>query len=322
MNDSIKKGFNALFRTVVICTAVAAVSMAVLFIKTAVYIADNDGEVASSDMMTFVNSTYSISGMDLGVFYASIACAVLSILSGYKCTKFTQGVRTTVFAYVVFRMAKGLSVASALRELGGYTMEFDADELKNMTNLKMADKLDIPVSVIQDVESKIDNEEALVAMFLALFLSAFLYGILFCTSLHNLLKKQPAAQCGGCDDADKLEHGDAAMLAGGAHYNTQNAPEPGYQQNNTAQQLPQILQDLSRELGGNIESSKLISRYLAAKQPAHDHHDSAAAHDLEADGEFHNYAQAEADMTSDSSDYIDELRREESGGNITDEDFM
>jgi hypothetical protein len=51
--------------------------------------------------------------------------------------------------------------------------------------------------------------------------------------------------------------------------------------------------------------------------------DPAIENVIEADGEFHNYAQAEADMRDDSSDYISQLQREENRGHrITDEDFM
>ena len=47
------------------------------------------------------------------------------------------------------------------------------------------------------------------------------------------------------------------------------------------------------------------------------------AHDMEADGEFTGYAQAEADIRDSGDDYVSELLNEENNsGRITDESFM
>ena len=70
MNDSIKKAFNLLFRTVLICTAAASVMMVVSFIKTAVFVTERDGHIADNDMGVFVDGYHYEIG---GVEYEAIA---------------------------------------------------------------------------------------------------------------------------------------------------------------------------------------------------------------------------------------------------------
>ena len=314
--------------------AAASVMMVVSFVKTAVFVTERDGHIADKDMGVFEDGCYAFTQLYIGIFYALIACVLLSIVSFYKCSKFTLIARTVILGMTAYRMLQGLSMAKALNTMGKYAREIGVEKMNTMTTKEMASALSIDRSEIEALENTIkssDTNSEFSYMLAATFLCAVVFVIFFLTSIHNLTKKDRPAACGGCDDANRLEQGDAAMLAGGMHFNnaqntTQNTPVQGYPQNNTAQQqIPKILQDLSRELGGSIEGSKLINRYMAAtqQQPMHDHHDSAEAHDLEADGEFHDYAHAEADMTDDSSDYISELQAEENHGHtLTDEDFM
>lgn len=337
MNDSIKKAFNLLFRTVLICTAAASVMMVVSFIKTAVFVTERDGHIADNDMGVFVDGCYTFTQLYIGVFYALIACVILSIVSFHKCTKFTLIGRTVILGMTAYRMFRGLGIAKALNTMGKYAREIGVEKMNGMTTKELASALNVDQSEIEGLENMIkssDTNSEFTYMLAATFICAVVLVIFFLTSIHNLTKKESPAACGGCDDANRLEQGDAAMLAGGAHFTQQGmgqsipqgVPVQGNQQGSVAQQqMPQILQDLSRELGGNIEGSKLISRYMAAtqQQPVHDHHDSAEVHDMEADGEFHDYAQAEADMTDDSSDYLAQLQAEENHGtSLTDEDFM
>ena len=316
MNDSIKKASNALFRAVIFCMLIVSVMMTYSMINMAVIIDDNGGRVNDEaiEMLLQFASLYQ------GVFYGSAACIVLSILSNsYKASSSAVFFRTLILGAVTGVMFRGLAAVKAISEIGDKFLKIDVSDYEDITE-EMLHDAGLTEQRAEELVETLQAESALVAILASLFLCAAVYFLLSCTSLHNLLKKpQKAANCGGCEDANELERFGPQMLGGGMHYNN------NVNNNSTMQAMPQFLQNINQSLGGGMENSKLISRYAAAMQqqpPMHDHHDNAMAHDLAAEGEFHDYAQAEKDMTDDSSDYISQLQREENEHRVTDEDFM
>ena len=314
MNDSIKKASNALFRAVIFCMLIVSVMMTYSMINMAVIIDDNGGRVDDKaiEMLLQFASLYQ------GVFYGSAACIVLSILSNsYKASSSAVFFRTLILGAMTGVMFRGLGAVKAISEIGDKFL--DVSDYEDITEEMLKDA-GLTEQRAEELVETLQSDSALKAILASLFMCAAVYFLLSCTSLHNLLKKPlNAANCGGCEDANELERLNPQMLGGGMHYNN------NVNNNSTMQAMPQFMQNINQSLGGGMENSKLISRYAAAmqQQPQHDHHDSALAHDLAAEGEFHDYAQAEADMTDDSSDYISQLQREENNGHrVTDEDFM
>ncbi|MBO6141297.1 MAG: hypothetical protein J6O40_05820 [Ruminococcus sp.] len=313
MNDSIKKASNALFRAVIFCMLIVSVMMTYSMINMAVIIDDNGGRVNGEaiEMLLQFASLYQ------GVFYGSAACIVLSILSNsYKASSSAVFFRTLILGSMTGVMFRGLAAVKAISEIGDKFLKIDVSDYEDITEEMLKDA-GMTEARAEELVETLQAESALTAILVSLFMCAAVYFLLSCTSLHNLLKKpQKAVDCGGCEDANELERLNPQMLNGGMHYNNVNS-------NSTMQAMPQFLQNINRSLGGGMENSKLINRYAAAmQQPTHDHHDNALAHDLAAEGEFHDYAQAEKDMTDDSSDYISQLQREENEHRVTDEDFM
>ena len=306
MNGSIKKLLNAVFRAVIFCCAVASVMMIVKIVNFSV-------EVEEKQRLTdgIIENIQSFASIFSGLAYATLACAVLSVLTNnYKASGAAVVFRTGLLGITAYNLFKGSTVVKAMSESCELLSGFDVSDYDDITN-EMLTEAGVTEQKAQKLIDAMNDESAILAMILAMCLCIAVYVLLSFTSLHNLLKKQGGnVNCGGCEDASRLEQGDASMLAGGGHY----AP----------QDMPQILQNMNRELGGGIENSKLINRYMAAaQQHAHDHHDSAEAHDMEADGEFTGYAQAEADIRDSGDDYVSELLNEEnSSGRITDETFM
>ena len=315
MNDSIKKASNALFRAVIFCMLIVSVMMTYSMINMAMIIDDNGGRVNEKavEMLLQFASLYQ------GVFYGSAACIVLSILSNsYKASSSAVFFRTLILGAMTGVMFRGLAAVKAISEIGDRFLKIDVSDYDDITEEMLRDA-GLTEARAEELVETLQAESALIAILVSLFLCAAVYFLLSCTSLHNLLKKpQNAAHCGGCEDANELERLNPQMLGGGAHFNNFN-------NNSTMQAMPQFMQNINQSLGGGMENSKLLNRYAAAiqPQPVHDHHDSAEAHDIAAEGEFHDYAHAEADMTDDSSDYISQLQREENNGHrVTDEDFM
>ena len=312
MNDSIKKASNALFRAVIFCMLIVSVMMTYSMINMAVIIDDNGGRVNDEaiEMLLQFASLYQ------GVFYGSAACIVLSILSNnYKASSSAVFFRTLILGAMTGVMFRGLGAVKAISEIGDKFL--DVSDYEDITEEMLKDA-GLTEQRAEELVETLQSDSALKAILASLFMCAAVYFLLSCTSLHNLLKKpQKAVDCGGCEDANELERLNPQMLSGGSHYND-------YNNNSTMQAMPQFMQNINQSLGGGMENSKLINRYAAAmQQPTHDHHDNALAHDLAAEGEFHDYAQAEKDMTDDSSDYISQLQREENNGHrVTDEDFM
>ena len=316
MNESIKKGFNALFRTVIFCLCVAAIMMIVRFFSMFADSVKNDTDLKLDK--NFIDNFGSYASLYKGVFFGSIAALVLSVLAGrYKASAAAVFFRTLVIAAIIGLMYGGMNVSGAIVDVCAVIDEADIEEFEDLEDIDIDTLIEKGVNEdrAQEISDAFENEDAVIPFVIAPFVSTFYYAILSLTSLHNLLKKKPSGvHCGGCEDAQRIEGYDPAMLNGGSHFGNMNMPVgnfPGQNMpaNNIFAQRAQMMQ------GG--------SPFPYPQQPVHDHHDSAEAHDLEADGEFHNYAQAEADMTDDSSDYLSQLQREEGRGHrVTDEDFM
>ena len=318
MNDSLKKALNVLFRTVIFCLFVASVMMVVRFFGVFEDAIEEESEKLTVNKELF-ERLGSYASVYKGVFIAGIAAAVLSILSGrYKASGAAVFFRTIIIGSLVLSMSGGVQVCDAIVEICAVVDDIDTSKYEDIEDLS---DMDIEILVdagidedrAKELSEAFDNEDAVIPFVLAPFSTSFFYFILTCTSLHNLLKEKPqGADCGGCEDARRVEMYDPAMLNGGGHY---AQPQPMQQPvMNRMNAVPQTAHD------PYIQN---IINAANAAHPAHDHHDSAEIHDLEADGEFHNYAQAEADMRDDSSDYISQLQREENRGHrITDEDFM
>ena len=312
MNDSIKKGFNALFRTVIFCCLIASVMMIVNFVRAyGSAIADDEELVITKEMLITLGS---LSSIYRGVFFAGIAAAVLSILSAkYKASGAAVFFRTALIASTVVFMYDGMAVSGAMVDIANVAEVIDLTEFDDIEDVDEDILIDAGIDEdrAEEISEAFEDENAVIPYILSPFLCTAVYFLLSCTSLHNLLKKTgKAADCGGCDDAQRIENFDPSMFNGG-HFVQQGMNPMGTNRINNAPPM-----------GQNPYIQNIINAANAA-HPAHDHHDSAAAHDLAAEGEFHDYAQAEADMTDDSSDYLSQLQREENRGHrLTDEDFM
>lgn len=313
MNDSIKKGFNAIFRTVIFCCLAASVMMIVNFVRAYGSAVVNDEElVITKEMLITLGS---LSSIYRGVFFAGIGVAVLSILSSkYKASGGAVFFRTALIISTVVFMNDGMAVSGAMVDIGNVAETIDLTQYDDIEDVEedVLVEAGIDEERAEEISEAFEDENAVIPYVLSPFLCTAVYFLLSCTSLHNLLKKTgKAANCGGCDDAQRIENYDPAMLSGGGHFAQQGMNPMGLNRMNS---VPPAAQ--------NPYIQNIINAANAA-HPAHDHHDSAAAHDLAAEGEFHDYAQAEADMTDDSSDYLSQLQREENRGHrLTDEDFM
>ena len=320
MNDSIKKAFNALFRAALICCFIMSVVMIYKFFS--IYgesiTSENEHITMTKELISLMAS---YSSLYKGLFFTGIAAVVLSILCNkYKASAAAVFFRTVLIACTVAIMSNGVDACSALIEVNTVIENIDEDYLESVEDLKDLDQevltdAGLTEEGADEISDALKDESAVIAFASAPFLCSFVYFILACTSLHNLLKKTPqGANCGGCEDARRVEMYDPSMLNGGNHYAQPQQQFINPMAMNRMNAVPPVAR--------NPYVQNIINQANAA-HPAHDHHDSAAVHDLEAEGEFHDYARAEADMTDDSSDYLSQLQREENRGHrVTDEDFM
>lgn len=352
MNDSVKKAINAIFRTVIFVCFIICIVMIKQFI-------DMYGDAITEDTdlkidKQFILTMGSYASLFKGLFFASIAAIVLSIAAGrFKASAGAVFFRTVLIASLVFFANGALDVCNALVD---FSRVVDSVEIEDIEDLKEIDKdiledAGIDDDRAEDMSEAFRNEKAVIPFILVPFAGGLVYLILSVTSLVNLLGKgKQGAACGGCDDARRMEGFDPSMFNGGNHFAQQNGFYPGQnpypQQNRYAQPQqfgqpgqfgqpnqygqPQYGQpNQAMNMGQGFQTGTTnpyiqnIINAANAAHPSHDHHDSAELHDLEADGEFHNYAQAEADMTDDRSDYLSQLQSEENRGHrVTDEDFM
>ncbi len=310
MNESIKKAFNVLLRTVIFCCFVMSVIMVKHFFGMYGDSITNDEDLVMTKDLLIDFGKYA--SLFRAVFFTSIAAAVLSVVAGkYKASGAAVFFRTALIGALIYSMSFGMAACGAIIDITDVADDIDVSAYEDFEDIDEDILIDAGMDKdrAQDIDESFKSEKTVVSFAAAPFTTTFLYFILSMTSLHNLLKKKPAgAHCGGCEDASRIENFDPSMLNGGSHFGGMNMPIGGTSANNIFAQRAQMMQG---------------QQPFPFQQPVHDHHDSAALHDLEADGEFHNYAQAEADMTDDSSDYISQLQKEEGRGHrVTDEDFM
>ena len=315
MNDSIKKALNILFRTVIFCCFIVCIVMIKKFV-------DMYGDAITDDKDIKINKAFittmgSYASLFKGLFFAGIAAVILSVVTGrFKASAAAVFFRTVLIASVLFLMSGALNVCDAIVDVSNVVEDLeidDIDDLKSIDDDILTDA-GIDDDRADEMSKAFKDEDAVVPFVITPFAAVLVYFILSMTSLHNLVKKTPqGVQCGGCEDARRVEMYDPNMFNGGNHYAQPQQPINPMAMNRM-NAVPPVAQ--------NPYVQNIINAANAV-HPPHDHHDSAAIHDLEADGEFHNYAQAEADMRDDSSDYLSQLQNEENRGHrVTDEDFM
>ena len=186
MNENTKKICSIIFRLVIFACFIMAVIMVVNMI-TFIMIMDKDDPKKTDE---FVDAILAFTGLYQGVFYASCAAFILSILSKYKCSTAAIVVRTIAV------MAFGLKVDIAMHDVTEVLEKLKLTDLNKITKEKCIEA-GITKERAEELAETLNADSAqgaVIAMSIAIFLSALIYFILTCTSLHNLLKKNKTAE--------------------------------------------------------------------------------------------------------------------------------
>ncbi|MBR6337629.1 MAG: hypothetical protein IKR76_07855, partial [Ruminococcus sp.] len=134
MNESIKKGFNALFRTVIFCLCVAAIMMIVRFFSMFADSVKNDTDLKLDK--NFIDNFGSYASLYKGVFFGSIAALVLSVLAGrYKASAAAVFFRTLVIAAIIGLMYGGMNVSGAIVDVCAVIDEADIEEFEDLEDI-------------------------------------------------------------------------------------------------------------------------------------------------------------------------------------------
>ena len=188
MNDTAKKYTNICFRLLILACLIMSVIMVVNTIQF-VLIMDKDDPKLTDE---FIDAILGFTGLYQVVFYAGCAALVLSLISYYRCSKAAIAVRTVFIAADTVLMAIGLKVARALHDVTEVLDKLELTDLNKITKDKcISAGLDKErAEEIAQTLNVDDAQTAVVAMTAAIFISALLYFVLTCTSLHNILKKE------------------------------------------------------------------------------------------------------------------------------------
>lgn len=192
MNENTKKICNIVFRLVIFACFIMAVIMVVNMI-TFIMIMDKDDPKKTDE---FVDAILAFTGLYQGVFYASCAAFILSILSKYKCSTAAIVVRTIFIGILTAVMAFGLKVDIAMHDVTEVLEKLKLTDLNKITKEKCIEA-GITKERAEELAETLNADSAqgaVIAMSIAIFLSALIYFILTCTSLHNLLKKNKTAE--------------------------------------------------------------------------------------------------------------------------------
>ena len=188
MNDSSKKMINLVFRLLIFACFAMAIVLVVNIVKFAVIMNKN----SSAEVGEFSSAVRTFATLYNGIFFATIAGVVLSILAKYKCKTVSQVARTLFLAVTAAAMGLAFRVTSAFIEVCDVLDELDTTDFNSITDSKLID-VGISAERADEIAELMSKDSTPVFLAAGMCVCVLVYLILTFTSLHNLLKKDKSA---------------------------------------------------------------------------------------------------------------------------------